>query len=74
MVKIIRFLGKGTSLLLLATLVALVAYDALAVRPHLARIRDLLTQANSEDAAPPEAIRRLIDAMWGRPPRMWLRW
>lgn len=67
MVKIIKFVGKGTALLLLATLVALVAYDALAVRPHLARIRDLLAQANPEDATPPEAIRRLIDANVGSP-------
>ncbi|MBB5878531.1 MULTISPECIES: transglycosylase domain-containing protein [unclassified Xanthomonas] len=67
MVKIIKFVGRGTALLLLATLVALVAYDALAVRPHLARIRDLLAQASPEDASPPEAIRRLIDANVGSP-------
>ncbi|WP_295973823.1 transglycosylase domain-containing protein [uncultured Xanthomonas sp.] len=67
MVKIIKFVGKGTALLLLATLVALVAYDVFAVRPHLARIHDLLAQANPEDASPPEAIRKLIDVNVGSP-------
>ncbi|MCI2244332.1 transglycosylase domain-containing protein [Xanthomonas sp. PPL568] len=62
MVKIIHYLGKGIAILVLAMLLALIAYDVLAVRPHLARIRDLLAQANPEDASPPEAIRRLIDA------------
>ncbi|MBO9880722.1 transglycosylase domain-containing protein [Xanthomonas sp. D-109] len=62
MVKIIHYLGKEIAILILAMLLALIAYDVLAVRPHLARIRDLLAQANPEDASPPEAIRRLIDA------------
>ncbi|WP_420008656.1 transglycosylase domain-containing protein [Xanthomonas sacchari] len=67
MVKIVHYLGKGIALLLLAMLLALIAYDVLAVRPHLARIRDLLAQANPEDTSPPEAIRRLIDANVGSP-------
>ncbi|MCC4591375.1 transglycosylase domain-containing protein [Xanthomonas campestris pv. cannae] len=67
MFKIAHYLGKGIALLLLAMLLALIAYDVLAVRPHLARIRDLLAQANPEDASPPEAIRRLIDANVGSP-------
>lgn len=67
MFKIAHYLGKGIALLVLAMLLALIAYDVLAVRPHLARIRDLLAQANPEDASPPEAIRRLIDANVGSP-------
>ncbi|KMM74943.1 hypothetical protein ACP93_14170 [Xanthomonas sp. NCPPB 1128] len=67
MVKIVHYLRRGVAILILAMLLALIAYDVLAVRPHLARIRALLSQADPEDAYPPEAIRRLIDANVGSP-------
>ncbi|WP_454832673.1 hypothetical protein [Pseudoxanthomonas wuyuanensis] len=47
--------------------IALFAYDAVAVRPHLSRIETVLAQANPEDAFPPEIIRDLIDANAGSP-------
>ncbi|MBO9873474.1 MULTISPECIES: transglycosylase domain-containing protein [Xanthomonas] len=65
MIKIMHHIAKGIAILFLAMFLALIAYDVLAVRPHLARIRALLAQADPEDASPPEAIRRLIDANVG---------
>lgn len=67
MIKIVQYLRRGIAILILAMFLAFIAYDTLAVRPHLARIRDLLAQANPEDASPPEAIRRLINANVGSP-------
>ncbi|NIJ73858.1 MULTISPECIES: transglycosylase domain-containing protein [unclassified Xanthomonas] len=69
MLKIIKYLGTATALLILATLMAFAAYDALAVRPHLALIRDVLAHADPEESSPPQTIRGLIDANTRSPSR-----
>lgn len=67
MSKITGNLAKAMALLVGVPVVALFAYDTIAVRPHLAQIQDLLIQANPEDASPPQIIRELIDANSGSP-------
>jgi hypothetical protein len=47
--------------------VALLSYDLIAIRPHLAEIEQMLRQAPTQDADPPLLIRRLIDANSGSP-------
>jgi hypothetical protein len=65
MSKIIGNLAKATALLIGVPTVALFTYDTIAVRPHLARIEEVLARANPQDAAPPKIIRDLIDANGG---------
>ena len=67
MSKIIGNLTKVMVLLIGVPAAALLAYDMIAVRPHLAQIRDVLVQAPPEDASPPQLIRDLIDANSGSP-------
>ncbi|MCS3811220.1 transglycosylase domain-containing protein [Xanthomonas sp. 4461] len=67
MSKIIGNVAKATALLVGVPVVALFAYDTMAVRPHLARIQTVLAQANPEDRSPPQIIRELIDANAGSP-------
>jgi hypothetical protein len=67
MSKIIGNVAKAAALLIGVPAVALFAYDTIAVRPHLARIQAVLTQANPEDSSPPQIIRDLIDANAGSP-------
>lgn len=67
MSKVIGNLTKVMALLIGVPAAALFAYDMIAVRPHLAEIRDALVQANPEDSSPPQIIRDLIDANSGSP-------
>ncbi|WP_295969223.1 transglycosylase domain-containing protein [uncultured Xanthomonas sp.] len=69
MLKIIKYLGTATALFILATLMALAAYDTLAIRPYLALIRDVLAHSNPEESSPPQTIRELIDANTRSPSR-----
>ncbi|WP_295959506.1 hypothetical protein [uncultured Xanthomonas sp.] len=55
--EVINYLGTGTALLILATRMVFAAYDALAIRPHLALIRDALAHATPEDSSSPQTIR-----------------
>jgi len=67
MSRIVANLAKAAALLVGAPALALLAYDLVAVRPHLARFEEVLAQADPEDAHPPEIIRDLIDANAGSP-------
>lgn len=67
MSKVIGNLTKVMALLVGVPAAALFAYNMIAVRPHLAEIRDALVQANPEDSSPPQIIRELIDANSGSP-------
>lgn len=60
--KIAGNLAKAMALLIGVPVVALFAYDTVAVRPHLAQIQNVLAQADPEDSSPPQIIRELIDA------------
>ena len=65
--NIIGNLTKAAALLVGVPVVALLVYDTVAVRPHLAQIEGVLARANPQDAAPPEIVRKLIDANAGSP-------
>ena len=67
MANILRNLGKAVLLLLGVLAAALLAYDGVAVRPHLDQIEEILAEANPQDASPPELVRKLIDANAGSP-------
>ncbi len=62
MSKVIGSVAKTMALLTGVPVLALFAYDMLAVRPHLERIHGVLVQASPEEASPPLIIRELIDA------------
>lgn len=65
MSKIIGGLSKAVALLIGISAIALFAYDVIAIRPHLARIQNVLAQADPEDASPPQIICNLIDTGTG---------
>jgi hypothetical protein len=65
--KFTSYLVKTAMLLIGILIVALLTYDVIAVRPHLAQIESVLNKANQEDASPPQLIRDLIDANAGTP-------
>ena len=67
MSKILGNLAKAVVLLVGVPAAALLAYDVIAVRPHLAEIKEILATANPQDAAPPVIVRQLIDANAGSP-------
>lgn len=60
-------LAKSLASVVALCAVSLLTYDLVAVRPYLPQIEQLLAQAPAQDAAPPELIRRLIDAESGSP-------
>ncbi len=67
MSKIIGNLAKAVAFLVGVTAVALLAYDTVAVRPHLTQVEGILSGANPQDASPPEIVRKLIEANAGSP-------
>ncbi len=60
--KILSNLAKTAALLVGLPAAGLFAYDVIAIKPHLAQIEGILSQANPQDAAPPLLVRNLIDA------------
>jgi len=60
-------LAKAFALLVGAPVLGLLSYDSLAVRPHIADLRSVLSNANPLDAEPPKLVRDLIDANSGSP-------
>lgn len=60
-------LAKSLASVVALSAAGLLAYDLVAIRPHLPQIEQLLARAPAQDAAPPELIRRLIDAEHGSP-------
>jgi hypothetical protein len=65
--NIIGNMAKAATVLVGVPVAALFAYDTIAVRPYLAQIREILAQADPQDASPPAMIRELIDANAGSP-------
>lgn len=67
MSRVVRHAVRAVALLVGVPLAGLLAYDLVAVRPHVAEIKALLVHADSQDASPPPLIRDLIDASVGSP-------
>ena len=67
MSKIISNLIKTVASLAALPVVFFLAYDTFIIRPHLAEIESVLSNADPEDANPPKIIRDLIDANAGSP-------
>lgn len=65
--KFIAIPAIATLLLLGISSAALLAYDAVVVRPHLAEIHKLVTHPEGYHACPPRIIRDLIHASTGPP-------
>lgn len=62
MSRVARHTVHAVALLVGLPLAGLFAYDLVAVRPHVAEIEALLTEAEPLDASPPKLVRDLIDA------------
>ena len=67
MSNIVGNLVKAVALLVGLPAVALLVYDTVAIRPHLAEIEGFLATADVQDATPPSIVRDLIDAGAGSP-------
>ena len=67
MSRVVRHTVHAVALLVGVPLAGLLAYDLVAVRPHVAGIKVLLVHADGQDASPPPLIRDLIDASVGSP-------
>jgi hypothetical protein len=62
MSNVLGNLTKAAALLLGVPATALLTYDLMAVRPHLADVEEIVQAAHPQDANPSPLVQRLIDA------------